>query len=158
MWTVPHVNNASILGCLDCSIAWALTGRTWHFTPPFEHLVLELPYGGHGCSPWSPYVDEWLERWCPVTWEHQIVQRVLPTQLLVNVDLSAMTYCYSAAVCFSAVSHGDSDDEPIDGASSGINGKCSCAKDGLGGSPMGLATAKPLVLPTLVRSAGHQVT
>jgi hypothetical protein len=41
----------------------------------------------------------------------------LPTQLLVDVDLSAMVDCCRAALCFSGVIHEDSDGEPTGGTS-----------------------------------------
>jgi hypothetical protein len=54
-------------------------------------------------------------------------------QLLVDVDLSAMADCCSAALAFGGITHGDSDGEPTSSTSSKINGKRSRAKDGLGG-------------------------
>jgi hypothetical protein len=53
-------------------------------------------------------------------WEHQIVHRVLSTQLLVGIDLSDMADCCSAALGFDGVTHGDSDGEPIGSANSGM--------------------------------------
>jgi hypothetical protein len=58
--------------------------------------------------------------------------------MLVDVDLSAMADWCSAALGFCGVTHGDSDGEPTGSASSGINGKRSCAKDGLGGVAHGV--------------------
>jgi hypothetical protein len=52
-------------------------------------------------------------------------------QLLVDVDLSAMTDCCSTALGFGDVTHGDSDGEPTGSASNGINVKYSRTKDGL---------------------------
>jgi hypothetical protein len=81
----------------------------------------------------------------------RVVQRVLslPMQLLVDVDLSAMIDCCSAALGLGGIIHEDSDGEPT-------GGKRSCAKDGLGGVAHGIATAKPSVAPTLVSDAVQQ--
>jgi hypothetical protein len=66
-------------------------------------------------------------------WEHQVVQRVLPAQLLVDIDIFVMADCCSAALGFGGVTHRDSDSEPTGSASSGINEKRSHVKDDLGG-------------------------
>jgi hypothetical protein len=58
---------------------------------------------------------------------------VLPTQLLVDIDLSTMADCCSAALGFGGVTHEDSDGEPTGSASSGINGKHRRTKDVLSG-------------------------
>jgi hypothetical protein len=94
----------------------------------------------------------------------------------VDVDLSTMTDWCSVALGFGGVTHGDSDGKPIGSSSSGINGKCSCAKDGLtdvthGVSngetignqddvvapqlasmalPTGMAMAKPIAMPMVM--------
>jgi hypothetical protein len=62
----------------------------------------------------------------------------------------------STALGFGGITHGDSDAKPIGSASSGINRKCKCTKDGLGGIAHRLAMAKPSMVPILVRNVGHQ--
>jgi hypothetical protein len=76
--------------------------------------------------------------------EHQVVQRVLSTQLLVDVDLPAMVDCCSATLGFSGVTHEDSDGEPTGSASSGINEKRSRAKDSLGGVAHGVSNGETI--------------
>jgi hypothetical protein len=65
----------------------------------------------------------------------------LPTQLLVDVDLSAMANCCCAALGFSDVTHEDSDGEPTGDASNGINGKHRHSKDGLSGVTHGVSNS-----------------
>jgi hypothetical protein len=73
---------------------------------------------------------------------HQVVQRVLPMQLLVDTDLSTMADCCSVALGFGGVTHGDSDGEPICSGSSGINRKRNRTKDGLGGITHGVSNGE----------------
>jgi hypothetical protein len=77
-------------------------------------------------------------------WENQVVQHVLPTQLLVDVDLYTMADCCSVALGFGGITHEDNDDELIGSASSRINGKHSHTKDGIGGVTHGVSNGETI--------------
>jgi hypothetical protein len=55
-----------------------------------------------------------------------------------------MANCCSAYLGFSGVTLGDNDGEPIGGASNGVNGKRSCANDGLGGVTHGFSNGETI--------------
>jgi hypothetical protein len=69
---------------------------------------------------------------------------VLPTQLLVDVNLSTVTDCCSTALVLGGVTNGDSDGEPTGSASRGINGKPNRTKDGLSGVAHGVSNGKTI--------------
>jgi hypothetical protein len=68
----------------------------------------------------------------------------MSTQLLVDVDLSALVDCCSAALGFGGVTHGDSDGEPTGSASNRINKKHNRAKDGLNGVAHGVTNGETI--------------
>jgi hypothetical protein len=64
-------------------------------------------------------------------------------------------YC-SAALGFDGVTHRDSDDKSPDNARSGINGRCSHAKDGPGGVAHGVSNIKIIDGTNVGENDSHQ--
>jgi hypothetical protein len=62
----------------------------------------------------------------------------------------------STALGFGGITHGDSDDEPTTALAAGSMESAVVPRMTSVASPMGLATTKPSVVPTLVRNANHQ--